>query len=78
MEITLPLTRESFSYPLPATRYSPYLKGRAPFGVYAPHVIQLIFIVSIKLPSPLKIGGVPPLEGRGYDAISLDYDYIVA
>ena len=67
MKITLPLTREDFSYPLPAPRYSPYLKGRAPFGVYAPHVIQLIFIVSIKLPSPLKIGGVPPLEGRGYD-----------
>ena len=67
MEITLPLTREDFSYPLPATQYSPYLKGRAPFGVYAPHVIQLIFIVSIKQPSPLKIGGVPPLEGRGYD-----------
>ena len=32
----------------------------------------------LKLLSPLKIGGVPPLAGRGYEMKLVVYSYIVA
>ena len=57
-------------------RYSPYLKGRVWFdtSVKTTQLVETILLSLginsvgiLRMCSPLKIGGVPPQEGRGYD-----------